>query len=194
VAKLLGDLLERDGACLQALIAAALQQGLGRCDERLRRDQQVVGLVRGGTQAGCRRDGDARRKQARLRYGEVAAPGLGPETQRAARRLIAGEPPRARAARRRHVEKRHWSREPSERGRAGLVPRPGEGAAGERRRLRVGEREAIEEHVGGRVRVGHVRELKLVRSLTQQRGRHAERHPVGLLAREPRLAHGRSVH
>ena len=43
-------------------------------------------------------------------------------------------------------------------------------------------------------RVGHVREREVVRSLAQQRGGQAQAHPVGRLARELRLAHGRAVH
>ena len=166
-----------------------------RCDERLRgrqerprRDQQVVGLVRRRAQRGRSRCRDTRGEERLLRDGEVAVSGLRPEPQRAARRLVPGEP--ERPAELTGVDEAPEQATPSRRGALRPHPRPWPShslptsprtpRSRATRRLRVGDREAVQEHEGRHPRVRHVRERELVRSLAQQRQRHAQAHPVGL--------------
>ena len=165
VPELRGDLLEGDRTRGEALVGSPRHERLGGREERPRRDQDVIGLVRRRPQR--RRLGQSHARTERLRDREVAVARFRPEAQRAARGLVAREP----ARRRRHVHERRRGREPREARRAALGPRPLEAARRERRLLRVHQAEAVEEYQRRDPRVADVRELQLVRSLAQQRRR-----------------------
>ena len=179
-----GDLLEGGGEGGETLGLPAVEEGLGGVEEGPGSDEDVVGLVVGGAQAGGGLgEEDARRADGLGRDGEVAVSGLGAEAE-GRPGLVAGEPGDARG----EVEESGGGGDPGDLGRPGNREDAVEGPGARGSQLGIEDVEAVEEDAGGDARVAHVRDAQLVRR-REERDRHVRLQTVRHGAVEGLLGH-----